>query len=1321
MMAHPLRIFVSSPGDVIQERVLTENVLTRLQGEFAGYVDLQPFFWEHQPLRATSHFAEQIIMPADTDIVVCILWTRLGTRLPGRFKKEDGADYLSGTEWEFENAAKAYQEKGTPELWVYLKTKKLELQLFDEKEQREREEQKLLLDAFIKRWFDPPRDGFETALHTFNFSEEFEELLEVHLRKLIQKRLPKRIGEDPAALIRVNWFKGTPYRGLQTFDFEHAPVFFGRTKAIREVKDALVRQAAAGRAFLVVFGASGCGKSSLVRAGVLPTITHPGVIEGIGLWRRAVFRPGDAAADLFGGLALALFDEQALPELTAGDFNAAGLAALLRENPLHAVDHISAALKSAAEKASSREGLKRLLEARLALVVDQMEELFTLEQVAAGEREGFIAAISALARSGAVWVIATMRSDFYPHCAEIPELVALKEGNGQYDLLPPSFAEIGQMIRYPTSVAGLRFEQDPESGERLEDVLHEAAARDPAALPLLEFTLDELFERRREGDNTLTFSAYRDLGGLEGALARRAEEVYASLAPRVQAALLPVMRALATVGQDDQDKMISKRIPLDRLETSKDKKDLIGAFTGARLLVTDRGGDGRPVVGVAHDALLRHWPRLARGLEENRQFLRVRTRVADAASRWRQEDRHPDLLLAEGKPLQEAMEILERQRADLDDEVMEYINASVKKAAGRRRKKSFLIALTFMVFLGFGLNSFYLRAKAENQAAVASVAEERAVGQSEFAGKESMRAKEQSDIALMEGRNAKDQEEAALSSQREAEEKTRLAEQAREDAERDREEADNQRAIAVDQGKIAEKQRKFAEAQKVAAKKQKDRAMNVINRLTYDIPDSLENVPGTNPVLTEIFSDNIGFLEQIMELDVGSPEVRREWSSNLNHIGNKWELLGEIQRARAAHEKALEIYIELAGEKYNAGAQLDLALEYNNMGRIMNYYNNTQDALNYYQKSIEISSELAGDKKNIDAQIQMANAYLNIGYIKLILDETRGALEYSNKGLDVYSELAGDKENIQAQLNLASAYDIIGGVRWVQGDIQGALEENRKGFEICRQMADKDRNNKYAYSMLGLFYKKSGDIQFLLENYKAAQEAYENSLKIAMELAEDKTNILLQYDLAAVYHSIGYLQWFLGDNLEARNNFEKALGILSEIYKKKEVFSRQSYLALCYVKMAVVSLALGDEQGAQRAYDNIILIINDLARDMDKPGVKKQLASVYGSLAHVELYKKQPEKAIEAALKGLELDPDQVWIKTNLAHGYLYNNQYEKAKAIYIENQDRYINFNFNYKPQFKKIVLCHFKELKDRGLVHPDMAGIEQLLTGTPEKGVNP
>ena len=486
MAERTMRIFISSPGDVGEERVIAGRVIERLEGEFGQWFDLDPVLWEHEPLRATGHFQEQIVLPSKTDVVVCILWSRLGTRLPEGFTREDGTPYASGTEWEFEDAARSFRERGTPDLLVYRKTREAVAGLSDKQALLKRLAQKEALDAFIERWFGSAEDSFKAAFHAFETADEFEGLLETHLRKLIAERLPEHLTDAEQGVGRVSWHEGSPFRGLEAFDFEHAPVFFGRTRSVGEVKRAIEAQAANGAAFLIVFGMSGSGKSSLIRAGLLPTISQPGVVEGVAHWRWCVLRPSDATGDLFDGLAQALLVDTALPELAAAKWDRARLAEQFQSAPHLAAQPIELALARAAQGGE----LATDAEARLALVVDQMEELFTLERIDEAERAGFIDVLSSLARSGRVWVIGAMRSDFYHRCAEVPELVALSEGAGQHHLISPSAAEIAQIIRNPARAAGLRFEVAAETGERLDDVLHAAAAHDPAALPLLEFTLE---------------------------------------------------------------------------------------------------------------------------------------------------------------------------------------------------------------------------------------------------------------------------------------------------------------------------------------------------------------------------------------------------------------------------------------------------------------------------------------------------------------------------------------------------------------------------------------------------------------------------------------------------------------------------------------------------------------------------------------------------------------------------------------------------------------------------------------------------------------
>jgi hypothetical protein len=693
-----LRIFVSSPGDVPVERDRAADVVARLQEEFVHYAVLEPFLWEDQPARATDTFQSQFPEASGMDIVVGILWAWIGTPLPLDKARPDGRRYESGTVYELETAAESYRARGTPDLVVYRRTSDPPLPLYDEAERQRRLEQLAALEAFIRGWFFHDDGSFKAAFHTFKTPDQFEQQLETHLRKLIREKVER--AEQPGGPGEGEIvFHGVPYPGLKAFGLEDAPVFYGRARAMAAVKEALRAQARRNCAFLLIFGMSGSGKSSLDRAGLVHALMATrGWMEGVDVWRWCVLRPGDATGDPLDALAQAFFGDTALPELRGGGVDAARLARTLRDNPDDVDLILGPAQRAVAASERERRAADRPLTARLLVVVDQMEELFRRDWLDQPGRARYVAALAALARSGLVWVVATMRSEFFARCAELPELAALKAGQGQLDLLPPTFSEIGQMIRYPARDAALRWGKDPDHpGQALDDVLQEAAWRDPKALPLLQFTLNELF-RRRDG-RTLTCEAYRALGGLEGALANHAEATLTALPPEVQAELPALLRALVTADEGEHEPVVSRRVPLAPLRDDPIRRRLLDVLIEARLLVTDRDAQMQPVAGIAHEALLTHWPRLKDLLEKDREFLRARTRAAAAADRWRRESRDVDFLLHEGKPLAEARELLKTRRGDLDPETIEFIDHSIRyRTRQRRRRTRAIAAITGIVF-----------------------------------------------------------------------------------------------------------------------------------------------------------------------------------------------------------------------------------------------------------------------------------------------------------------------------------------------------------------------------------------------------------------------------------------------------------------------------------------------------------------------------------------------------------------------------------------------------------------------------------------------
>jgi formylglycine-generating enzyme required for sulfatase activity len=703
-----LRIFISSPSDVRPERLIAERVARRLGREFAYHFRVEPVLWEREPLTASQHFQDQITPPRETDIVVVILWSRLGVPLPtDRFLGPLTGKPVTGTEWEFEDALKGNRERKLPDLLMYRKRTPLSGSFEDEAAVRQQLAQKRLVEEFIKSWFiDQDAQSFTAAYREFTDAAAFEEMLETHLRELLRKRLAKPGDELVPAGIR--WHQGSPFRGLLSFELEHAPVFFGRTRARNELRELLARQVGRGSAFVLVVGASGSGKSSLVKAGLLADLQLQGMVGQVALVRHAVLRPSDGSADLLGTLAAAIMSPTALPELATLQCDHATLKDLLRDAPAQAKLPIRQGLAAAGQTA----GLTEIAEARLLLIVDQLEELFTLDAVDATARDAFVAALEALATSGLVWVVATMRSDFFDRLERMPRLLALSGGEARYVLGPPEPAEIAQIIMQPAREAGLRFEMDTGRGLALDEVIRHAAARDAGALPLLSFLLDQLWQRRSD-TGTLTFAAYAALGGLEGALGRRAEEAFASQPPEVQAALPAILRALVAVGQGPNATVSGRSAPLSGFPAGTPAGALVRAFLHpeARLLVADGSWASAPArdparagiappgaqVRIAHEALLSHWPRAKDQIAADRRDLELLGRLEQGAERWQAADKkHRDsLVLPSGLPLTEALVLARRWGPEIPAGVMEFIRQSRRVA--RRRLQRLGLALAAAV------------------------------------------------------------------------------------------------------------------------------------------------------------------------------------------------------------------------------------------------------------------------------------------------------------------------------------------------------------------------------------------------------------------------------------------------------------------------------------------------------------------------------------------------------------------------------------------------------------------------------------------------
>jgi serine/threonine protein kinase/WD40 repeat protein len=394
-----------------------------------------------------------------------------------------------------------------------------------------------------------------------------------------------------------------PYKGLRPFDEGDADDFYGRSKLVEELLTRMNQPGGNGQ-LLAVVGPSGSGKSSLIRAGLVPALRR-GAIAGSDRWFTTTMIPG---SNPFEQLETALLRVAVNPPTSLHDQLADGQRGILRS--------ISRALPDDSTT--------------LLLVIDQFEELFTLCEDEELRSSFLISLATAVTEPGTpLRVVLTLRADFYDRPLRHPEFAELIKQNS-VTVTPLTGDELERAIVGPATRAGLEFEPG-----LVAEIIAEVGNRH-GSLPLLQYTLTELFETNVSG--LLLVDRYRELGGLTGALARRADEIYTSSSSDEQTATRHLFGRLITLGEGNED--TRRRVRLSEMTSDPPTTTAVTRFGQARLLTFDRDHATRePTVEVAHEALIREWPRLRGWLEDDRQGLRVHRHLTTSAAGWTERGR----------------------------------------------------------------------------------------------------------------------------------------------------------------------------------------------------------------------------------------------------------------------------------------------------------------------------------------------------------------------------------------------------------------------------------------------------------------------------------------------------------------------------------------------------------------------------------------------------------------------------------------------------------------------------------------------------------
>lgn len=406
----------------------------------------------------------------------------------------------------------------------------------------------------------------------------------------------------------------SPYKGLHYFDESDAELFFGRDALSARLITRITNRTDTVQRFLAVVGASGSGKSSVVRAGLIPALRWQPLTSG---WPIFVMTP---TARPLGNLAAAICGE------SLSTLPARKLADELAQQP----DRLGRALQDAADTVAAAHTL---------LVVDQFEELFTLCRSEA-EQAAFVDNLTAACQDGGTAVILPiLRADFYAHCARFDGFRQLLARHQEY--IGPMTAE-GLRCAIEEPARQGHWEIEPGLVDLL---LHDVGADtgrapEPGALPLLSHALLATWERRR--GRTMTLSGYTASGGVRGAIAETAESVFYDQLDRDQRQIARhIFLRLTELGGDNAQSDTRRRVCIDELPSRPEEREavhqVLSALADARLVTTDQNA-----AEVAHEALIREWPTLRGWLEEDREALRLHRHLTEAAQEWEARGRDPD-------------------------------------------------------------------------------------------------------------------------------------------------------------------------------------------------------------------------------------------------------------------------------------------------------------------------------------------------------------------------------------------------------------------------------------------------------------------------------------------------------------------------------------------------------------------------------------------------------------------------------------------------------------------------------------------------------
>lgn len=648
-----IRIFISSPGDVQLERNIARNVINELSLLYTKHAKFEILMWEDFPLSAHSTFQEGINYFLENkekpiDIAVFILWSRLGTPLDHKFVKADGTLYQSGTEYEFDLMMHMHRTTNLPSrILTYLKKDDRFPNVLNYEDLSEKLNQKKKLDSFIKEYFHDDATNSNYAYMPFGENNSFEKVFRTHIQNAIKDIL--------GDIDDIKEWEGNPYVGLNSFEYKDSAIFFGRRQLVYETASKLITQDDNNhtKKSLIVLGESGSGKSSFIKAGLLPffcnkntstqyVVVHPSMYGG---------KMYDGLLDLLNEKIECLKNHPFMEELRKGITNETNFKYLL-----HALEHH-------AQKVD------------LIVYIDQFEELFSDNSITEEERQKVLLLLRGLINMRCITIFMSMRSDFYNRFSLYEEMNQIKQSSEVVDLPVLGPTDITEIVEEPARKACLKWEITDKGLPLNERIIKEAS--NIKDLPFIEFALSQLYETRTN-DDYLTHAAYEQMGGIKGAIINYADKCYTRLSDAEKKVFNDILGFVITESSAHKGIYVRKTSAREDIEKTALHKEVIEKMLNARLFVAGKDSQGRSTITITHEILLKSWDVIVSWIEREKEFIASNNHYEQLAQHWINNKKSKKDLIKGRSQLLEAEYFHYRNHARITDNVILYLNESIK-------------------------------------------------------------------------------------------------------------------------------------------------------------------------------------------------------------------------------------------------------------------------------------------------------------------------------------------------------------------------------------------------------------------------------------------------------------------------------------------------------------------------------------------------------------------------------------------------------------------------------------------------------------------